>query len=65
MTGARHIAIGMLFTLELWTMSLAAQPLAELRAMKLTTVDSRVLFTGDSIAAAMDYLASIGVMPVS
>lgn len=37
------------------------QPLKEFRAVKLTNVDSNVLFTDQNIADAMDYLASIGV----
>lgn len=41
--------------------TLAAQPLQEFRAVKLTNVDSRVLFSDANIAEAMDYLASINV----
>jgi uncharacterized lipoprotein YddW (UPF0748 family) len=37
------------------------QRLKEFRAVKLTNVDSNVLFTDQNIADAMDYLASIGV----
>lgn len=33
----------------------------EFRAVKLTNVDSRVLFSDEAIAEAMDYLASIGI----
>ena len=41
-----------------------AQPLQEFRAVKLTNVDSDVLFSDSNIAEAMDYLASIGVNTV-
>jgi uncharacterized lipoprotein YddW (UPF0748 family) len=37
------------------------QPPKEFRAVKLTNVDSNVMFTDQNIADAMDYLASIGV----
>lgn len=37
------------------------QQLKEFRAVKITNVDSNVLFSDQSIAEAMDYLASIGV----
>lgn len=40
---------------------LYGQPPQEFRAVKLTNVDSNVLFTDQNIASAMDYLASIGV----
>ncbi|MBN2355602.1 family 10 glycosylhydrolase [candidate division KSB1 bacterium] len=44
-------------------LSLAASPqtLEELRAVKITNVDSDVLFSDAAIAEAMDYLASIGI----
>lgn len=38
-----------------------AQPLRELRGVKLTNVDSDVLFSDEAIAEAMDYLAEVGV----
>ncbi len=38
-----------------------AQHLEEFRAVKLTNVDSNVLFTDQNIADAMDYLASKGI----
>jgi uncharacterized lipoprotein YddW (UPF0748 family) len=41
-----------------------AQPLEEMRAVKLTDVASQVLYTDENIAEAMDYLASIGVNAV-
>jgi uncharacterized lipoprotein YddW (UPF0748 family) len=41
--------------------SIFSQSLKEFRAVKITNVDSNVLFTDQSIADAMDYLASIGV----
>ncbi|AFH48734.1 Hypothetical protein IALB_1023 [Ignavibacterium album JCM 16511] len=37
------------------------QPLQEFRAVKLTNVDSNVLFTDQNIAQGMDYLASVNV----
>ena len=37
------------------------QTLTELRAIKITNVDSDVLFSNAKTAEAMDYLASIGV----
>ncbi len=49
-----------LFILLLSSFLLAQRP-QEFRAVKLTNVDSNVLFTDQNIAAAMDYLASIGV----
>jgi uncharacterized lipoprotein YddW (UPF0748 family) len=41
-----------------------SQQLEEFRAVKLTNVDSNVLFTDQNIADAMDYLSSIGVNAV-
>jgi uncharacterized lipoprotein YddW (UPF0748 family) len=41
--------------------ALPAQRLKEFRAVKITNVDSNVLFTDQNIADAMEYLASIGV----
>ncbi|BDQ04476.1 MAG: hypothetical protein KatS3mg036_1133 [Ignavibacterium sp.] len=38
-----------------------AQPLQEFRAVKLTNVDSNVLFTDLNIAQGMDYLASVNI----
>lgn len=38
-----------------------AQPLEEFRGVKITNVDSDVLFTDQKIAQAMDYLAEIGI----
>lgn len=38
-----------------------AQPLEELRAVKITNVDSDVMYSDDAIAEAMDYLAGIGI----
>jgi uncharacterized lipoprotein YddW (UPF0748 family) len=50
----------LLFILLLSSFLLAQRP-QEFRAVKLTNVDSNVLFTDQNIAAAMDYLASINV----
>lgn len=44
--------------------STQAQNLEELRAVKITNVDSQVLFSDEAIANAMDYLASIGINAV-
>ncbi|MCS7054351.1 MAG: family 10 glycosylhydrolase, partial [Ignavibacterium sp.] len=43
---------------------LFSQQLQEFRAVKLTNVDSNVLFTDQNIAQAMDYLASININAV-
>ncbi|TVQ08236.1 MAG: T9SS C-terminal target domain-containing protein [Balneolaceae bacterium] len=43
---------------------LAAQPVEELRAVKITNVDSQVLFSDEAIAAAMDFLAASGINAV-
>jgi len=43
---------------------LHAQPLQEFRGVKITNVDSYVMFTDKGIASAMDYLSSIGVNTV-
>jgi len=40
---------------------LISQPLKEFRAVKLTNVDSNVLFTDQNIADGMDYLASVNI----
>ena len=55
---------GVLCAVLLWCAVASGQPLEELRAVKLTNVDSRVLFSGENIAEAMDYLSSIGVNAV-
>ncbi len=41
--------------------SLKAQPISELRAVKITNVDSQVMFEDERIAEAMDFLASVGI----
>jgi uncharacterized lipoprotein YddW (UPF0748 family) len=43
---------------------LISQPLQEFRAVKLTNVDSNILFTDLNIAQGMDYLASVNVNAV-
>ena len=50
----------LLFILLISSFLLAQRP-QEFRAVKLTNVDSNILFTDQNIAAAMDYLASINV----
>ncbi len=50
-----------LLILSLFSLSIYPQALEEFRAVKLTNVDSDVLFTDQNISDAMDYLASIGV----
>lgn len=49
-----------ILALCLWNLGYA-QTLQEFRAVKLTNVDSRVLFADANTAEAMDYLASIGI----
>ena len=41
-----------------------SQPIKEFRAVKLTNVDSNVLFTDQNIAQGMDYLASVNINAV-
>lgn len=41
-----------------------SQPLQEFRAVKLTNIDSNVLFTDQNIAQGMDYLASVNINAV-
>jgi len=50
-----------LFALLFLTTAGLAQPLSEFRAVKITNVDSDVLFSDAAIAEAMDYLSSIGI----
>ena len=63
------IAVSCLFLLTLlptqaaWSLS-GAEMLSEFRAVKLTNVDSQALFSDESIARAMDYLASININTV-
>lgn len=47
--------------LYFFTPLISAQQLEEMRAVKITNVDSYVLFNDNSIAEAMDYLASINI----
>ena len=44
-----------------WVLS---QPLAEMRGIKLTNVDSNVMFSDGGIARAMDFLAETGINTV-
>jgi uncharacterized lipoprotein YddW (UPF0748 family) len=56
--------VSILLLLNACFTALVAQQPEEFRAVKLTNVDSNVLFTDQNIADAMDYLASIGVNAV-
>lgn len=60
----QHTFIGCLLLLFLGNGIALAQLQSELRAVKITNVDSQVMFDDDRIAEAMDYLASIGVNTV-
>lgn len=53
-----------IFIIFLFSFVISAQDIQELRAVKLTNVDSNVLFSEESIAEAMDYLASININTV-
>lgn len=46
------------------SIAVIARDIEEFRAVKLTNVDSNVLFSDESIAEAMDYLASININTV-
>ncbi len=50
-----------LFVCLFFQLILFSQPLTEFRAVKLTNVDSNILFTDQNIANGMDYLASVNV----
>lgn len=60
----RHTFIVSLSFTFFWGRIVLAQPLNELRAVKITNVDSQVMFDDERIAEAMDYLASIGMNTV-
>ena len=47
-----------LLTLILF-ITISAQSLQEFRAVKITDIDSQILFTDENIAKGMDYLESI------
>jgi uncharacterized lipoprotein YddW (UPF0748 family) len=51
----------LLVSLLIFQSILISQPLKELRAVKLTNVDSNVLFTDQNIADGMNYLASVNI----
>lgn len=54
------LALALLFT-SILTMPVSANTPRELRAVKITNVDSDVLFSDASIAEAMDFCAEIGI----
>ena len=54
----------LLVSLFIFQSILISQPLQEFRAVKLTNVDSNILFTDLNIAQGMDYLASVNVNAV-
>ncbi len=54
----KNIFISFMFLI---TTTIAAQHPVEFRAVKLTNVDSDVLFSDQNIAEAMDYLSKIGI----
>ncbi|MCG3154334.1 MAG: hypothetical protein DKINENOH_00928 [bacterium] len=63
----RRSAVSITLLVLLAAAPMSAQPLQELRGVKLTNVDSQVLFSDANIAEAMDYLAGAGlnvVLPV-
>jgi uncharacterized lipoprotein YddW (UPF0748 family) len=64
MTAAMRMGLGTLVVLELLSIQVSGQTLEEFRGVKLTNVDSNVLFSDQNIADAMDYLSSIGVNAV-
>ncbi len=51
----------LLLSLLIFQSILISQPLTEFRAVKLTNVDSNVLFTDQNIAEGMNYLASVNI----
>jgi len=51
----------LLVSLFIFQSILISQPIQEFRAVKLTNVDSNILFTDLNIAQGMDYLASVNV----
>ncbi|MCU0646335.1 MAG: hypothetical protein MUC94_19035, partial [bacterium] len=52
------------FFIFLFAFQTFSQPLQEFRAVKITNVDSPILFDDKEIAKGMDYLASIGINTV-
>lgn len=61
MSRERHSTVSITLLVLLAAAPIAAQPLQELRGVKLTNVDSQVLFSDANIAEAMDYLAGAGL----
>jgi uncharacterized lipoprotein YddW (UPF0748 family) len=61
---AGFLSILGILVLQFFPMYVHSQPLEELRAVKITNVDSQVLFSDEAIAAAMDFLAATGINAV-
>jgi len=64
MTALKTTTACILIALVLSCCAAHAQQLEEFRGVKLTNVDSNILFSDQNIADGMDYLASIGVNSV-
>ena len=60
----KKLLISTILILFFITTKTSAQPLQEFRGIKITNVDSYVMFTDKGTATAMDYLSSIGVNTV-
>ncbi|MBD3385994.1 family 10 glycosylhydrolase [candidate division KSB1 bacterium] len=61
MFGKQFVLLIIVLLLILWPAAMFAEQPAEFRAVKITNVDSDVMFSDQRIAEAMDYLASIGI----
>ncbi|MFU8859446.1 MAG: family 10 glycosylhydrolase [Cyclonatronaceae bacterium] len=61
---AGYFPILCILVISVYTMPVLSQPVEELRAVKITNVDSQVLFSDEAIAAAMDFLAATGINAV-
>lgn len=60
----RFLPILCILVLSVYSLPVQSQPIEELRAVKITNVDSQVLFSDEAIAAAMDFLAATGINAV-
>ncbi|MCA1800876.1 MAG: family 10 glycosylhydrolase [Rhodothermaceae bacterium] len=58
------ISILLILVISVYPGLVQSQPVEELRAVKITNVDSQVLFSDEGIAAAMDFLAETGINAV-
>jgi uncharacterized lipoprotein YddW (UPF0748 family) len=58
------IPVLLILVLSAYPRLVQSQPIEELRAVKITNVDSQVLFSDEAIAAAMDFLAATGINAV-